>query len=168
MRTGTILRILRHLILPDWWALRPFSKATLRKIEQAISASENTHLGELRFVVEATLPLHGLWHGQSARARAVELFSQLGVWDTEHNTGVLIYVQLIDRRVEIVADRGINAKVGDAFWSTVCRRIEGAFREGQFEEGTLLALSAITDVLAEHFPATGDNPDELPNAPLIA
>ena len=61
-----------------------------------------------------------------------------------------------------------NAKVGDAFWSTVCRRIEGAFREGQFEEGTLLALSAITDVLAEHFPATGDNPDELPNAPLIA
>ncbi len=132
-----------------------------------IAASESAHLGELRFVVEASQSLHGLLHDQSARARAVELFSQLGVWDTEHNSGVLIYVQLVDRRVEIVADRGINARVEEGFWNAICRRIEAAYRAGSFEQGTLLALNDVTAVLAEHFPATGDNPDELPNAPVI-
>ncbi|MFZ4538274.1 TPM domain-containing protein [Propionivibrio sp.] len=160
-------RLLRHLVLPDWWVLRAFPKSTLRTIEKAITTSESTHLGELRFVVEASLPMHSLLRDQSSRARAIELFSQLGVWDTEHNSGVLIYVQLIDRRVEIVADRGIDAKVGKTFWRAACRRMEAAFREGQFEKGTLLALNEITAALAEHFPASGKNPDELPNAPLV-
>ena len=78
-----------------------------------------------------------------------------------------IYVQLRDRCVEIVADRGIDARVDDAFWSAVCRRMEAAFKEGRFESGALLALREITMALAEYFPASGDNPDELPNAPLI-
>ena len=160
-------RLLRHLVLPDWWVLRAFPKSALQIIEQAISSSESTHQGELRFVVEASLPMPSLWRDQSTRARAIELFSQLGVWDTGHNSGVLIYVQLIDHRVEIVADRGIDARVGKAFWHAVCRRLEVAFREGQFESGTLLALNEITAVLAEHFPASGQNPDELPNAPLV-
>ncbi len=160
-------RLLIHLVLPDWWVLRSFPKPALRMIEQAIAASERTHQGELRFVVEANLPLHGLLNHQSPRERAIELFSQLKVWDTEHNSGVLIYLQLIDRRVEIVADRGIHDRVGDEFWAAVCRRMEIAFREGHFEKGALLALGDITAVLAEHFPASGDNPNELPNAPLI-
>ena len=164
MRLG---RFLHHLVFPDWWVLRAFPKTVLRAIEEAITVSEHTHLGELRFVVEANMPVQGVWRDQSPRARAIELFSQLRVWDTEHNSGVLIYVQLIDRRVEIVADRGINARVGEAFWRSVCCRMEAAFREGQFESGALLALNDITAVLNEHFPSSGDNPDELPNAPLI-
>ncbi len=160
-------RVCRHLLLPHWWALRAFPETLLRRIEAAVAASESAHGGELRVVVEANLPLPGLFHGQSARARAIELFSQLRVWDTEQNSGVLIYLQLIDRRVEIVADRGINARVGQDFWNGVCRRMEAAFRIGNFEGGTLLALASITEVLTEHFAATGENRDELPNAPLV-
>ena len=160
-------RFLRHHLLPDWWVLRVFPKPVLSAIEQAIAASERTHLGELRFVVEANLPMHGLLRNQSARERAIELFSQLGMWDTEHNSGVLVYVQLLDRRVEIVADRGIHARVGEAFWREICRRMEEAFREGQFEKGVLTALNEITVVLSGHFPASGDNPNELPDTPLI-
>lgn len=160
-------RILRHLLLPHWWTLRILPKAARRAIEQAINASERLHQAELRFVVEAGLPVSGLLRDQSSRQRAIELFAQLGVWDTEHNSGVLIYVQLIDRRVEIVADRGINARVGEAFWNAVCRRMETAFAAGHFESGALLALNDITAALAEHFSAAGANPDELANAPLI-
>lgn len=164
------------MALPHWWVLRAFPPTTLRAIETAIAASESRHDGELRFVVEANLPIHGLLRGQSPRTRAIELFSQLRVWDTEHNSGVLIYVQLIDRRVEIVADRGIDAKVGHEFWHAVCRHMEATFRQGQFETGALQALAEITRVLVEHFPARGagtnqpnnpDNPNELPDSPLV-
>jgi len=164
MRIG---RLIKHLLWPDWWVLRAFPKPVLRRIEQAITASESRHQGELRFVIEANLPLAGLLRDQSPRQRAVELFGQLGVWDTEHNCGVLIYLQLIDRRVEIVADRGIHQRAGDAFWSAVCARLESSLRNGQHEPGVLRALGEISAVLAEHFPASSDNPDELPNAPLI-
>lgn len=160
--------LVRHLLLPDWWALRAFPKSALRRVEQAVAASERRHQGELRLVLEAHPPLGSLVRGQSSRQRAIELFGELGVWDTEHNSGVLIYLQLIDRRVEIVADRGIDARVGAAFWQAVCSRLESAFSEGQYEQGVLRALAEITEALAEHFPATVDNPDELPNAPLIA
>ena len=160
-------RLFRHLLLPDWWALRAFPPATLAAVTRAIAASERTHCGELRLVVEAGLPLPTLWRQHAPRDRAIALFSELRVWDTEENSGVLIYLQLIDRRVEIVADRGINARVGPAFWRAVCRQMEQAFREGRFETGTLAALNAINDVLTEHFPSTGNNPNELPDAPLV-
>ena len=160
-------RLFRHLLLPHWWMLRAFPQQLLRRVEEAIAASESAHGGELRVVVEANLPLPDLLHGRSTRARAIELFSQLRVWDTEHNSGVLVYLQLIDRRVEIVADRGINARLGQAFWDGVCRRLETAFRAGDFAGGTLSALSTITLALREHFAAVDENPDELPNAPLV-
>jgi uncharacterized membrane protein len=160
-------RLFRHLLLPHWWVLRAFPQPIVRRVEEAVVASEAAHGGELRVVVEANLPLPDLLQGRSTRARAIELFSQLRVWDTEHNSGVLIYLQLIDRRVEIVADRGINARLGQAFWDGVCRRLETAFRAGDFEDGMLWALNTITRALREHFAAVGENPDELPNAPLV-
>lgn len=165
-----LARLCRHLLIPDWWALRAFPEPALRAIEEAIGHSERRHGGELRFVVEAGLPLDLLWRGESTRARAIDLFSQLRVWDTENNSGVLIYVELIDHRVEIVADRGINAKVGEAFWGALCRGLESEFRQGRFVNGTLGALDHITEALGEHFPvadASDANPDELPNAPLV-
>jgi uncharacterized membrane protein len=159
--------MLRHLLRPQWWTLRAFPKAARGAIEQAIAASESLHRAELRFVVEAALPIGSLLRDQSSRQRAIELFARLGVWDTQDNSGVLIYVQLLDRRVEIVADRGINAKVGEAFWNAVCRRMEAEFAAGRFASGALVALKEITAALVANFPAADANPDELANAPLI-
>lgn len=160
-------RLLRHLALPSWWLRRAFPPAALAAIEAAIAASEAQHRGELRFVVEAGLPLAELLHGAAPRQRALELFASLRVWDTEDNSGVLIYVELVDRRVEIVADRGIDARVAEDFWRSLCRQMEAAFVAGNFLDGSLVALAAITRELALHFPPGGDNPNELPDRPLL-
>jgi TPM domain len=162
-----LFRLLKHLCTPDWVARRPFTPDVLRKIEQAIKASERQHDGELRFAVEGPLPLRSLVHSQRPRARAEELFSELRVWDTAHNSGVLVYVQLIDRQIEIVADRSIAAKVGQAEWNAICRAMEKSFREGRFAEGAQEAIERITALLAQHFPARGANPNELPDKPLV-
>jgi uncharacterized membrane protein len=160
-------RTLRHLVLPHWWVLRAFPPRLQQRVEQEVAASESVHRGELRVVVEANLPLPELLHGQSARARAIELFSQLRIWDTAENSGVLIYLQLIDQRVEVVADRGIDSRVGPEFWDGVCRRMETAFQAGDFEGGVLLALRTITRALSHHFAASGENANELPDSPLV-
>lgn len=160
-------RFLRHVFVPQWWAMRAFPPATLAAVEAAIAASELRHRGELRFVVEAALPPAQLFAGCTARTRAIELFSQLRVWDTEANSGVLIYVQLLDRKVEIVADRGIDARVGQDFWNGVCARLQTAFHGGRFAAGALAAIDEIGAVLAAHFPPVGDNPNELPDRPLV-
>jgi uncharacterized membrane protein len=162
------LRALKHLCVPDWVARRPFTPGVLKKIEQAIKASEQAHDGELRFAVEASLPLHYLISKRrKARDRAEDLFSLLKVWDTERNSGVLIYVQLVERRIEIVADRGIAAKVEQVEWNAVCREMEKAFRAGRYAEGALQAVERTTNLLAKHFPARAGNPNELPDKPVV-
>ena len=162
-----IKRLLKHLFTPHWVISRAFPKSALSAIEAAIAASEKTHDGELRFAVEAGLHPRVLCRGMSARRRAEALFSSLRVWDTEHNSGVLVYVQLVDRRIEIVADRGISARVAQAQWDAICRRMEAAFRERRFEAGALVAIGEITTLLAQHFPPLSENPDELPNSPVV-
>lgn len=162
-----IRRIFRHLFLPHWSIGLAFPKRVLQAIEHAIASSEKRHDAELRFAVEAGLPLAVLLRGQTARQRAVEVFSQLRVWDTEHNSGVLVYVQLIDRKVEILADRGIDALVPQVEWDAICRRIEQRYRKGEFEQGTLDAIEEISMRLARHFPPREANPNELPNRPVI-
>lgn len=165
-----LLRLIKHLVAPPWLAHRAFTGVALQAIEDAVAAAEKRHCGELRFVVEAGLPLGDLLHDISARQRAVEVFSQLRIWDTEHNSGVLIYVQLIDRRVEIVADRGISARVDQGDWDAVSRSMEAAFREGAYERGAVAAIESIGRLLAAHFPATptsAENPNELPDRPVL-
>lgn len=162
-----LVRCLRHLVAPQWMTHRAFPKSVLTAIEEAIRNSETTHRAELRFVVESGLDLGELLRGVTARQRAVELFSRLRVWDTEENSGVLIYVQLVDRKVEILADRGIDARVGHAEWESTCREMERAFRQGDFESGALHAIKRTGDLLAQHFPAHPDNPNELPDRPLL-
>ena len=162
-----IERILKHLFAPPWIVGRAFPRSALTAIEHGIHASEQTHDGELRFAVEAGLDLMPLLRGQPVRQRALELFSSLRVWDTENNSGVLIYVQLIDHRIEIVADRGIEAKVAQQQWEEICRRMEAAFRQNRFEQGVLEAIAEITALLARHFPPRETNSDELPNRPIV-
>ena len=163
----SVKRIFKHLFAPRWIVSRAFPSRALQRIEATIGESETTHDGELRFAVEAGLDLLPLLKGVTPRQRAHDVFSQLRVWDTEHNSGVLIYVQLDDRRIEIVADRGISAKVEQDQWEAICRKMEAAFRAGQFEKGALESLGEITALLARHFPPTDRNPDELPDRPVI-
>lgn len=161
------LRFLKHITTPGWAARRGFTKETLSKIGMALRDSEQEHDGELRFAVEGPLPFLYLIHDRKPRLRAEDVFSQLRVWDTEHNSGVLIYVQLVDRRIEIVADRGIAAKVAQTEWNAICRAMEKAFKEGRFAEGALQAIERITVLLATHFPPRGKNPNELPDKPAV-
>ena len=160
-------RLLKHLFAPHWIVGNAFPQRVLEAVESSIGTSEKTHDGELRFAVEAGLHPLPLWHGQTPRERAQEVFSALRVWDTEHNSGVLIYVQLVDRRIEIIADRGISAQVAQAEWDAICRRMEEAFKAGRFEQGALDAISAVTALLAQHFPPLGGNPNELPDRPVV-
>lgn len=162
-----IKRILRHLLLPPWLVRRRFSPAVMGRIEDAVKQSEGLHRGELRVVVEAGMDLGPLLRKQSPRARACEVFAELGVWDTAGNSGVLLYVNWADRDIEIVADRGISARVTQDQWEAICRVMEQAFREHRFEAGMLEGIRRITDLLTRHFPATGDNPDELGNRPVL-
>lgn len=162
-----IERIARHLFLTDGRVGRTFGRSTLNKIEAAIKASEAGHLGEIRFAVEGGLDGAPLFKGQSARERAIELFSQLRVWDTQHNTGVLIYLLLADRAVEIVADRGIDAKVDAQEWSKVCRQMEAAFKQSNFEGGAIGGVQAVTRQLTQHFPADRQDRNELPDKPVV-
>jgi uncharacterized membrane protein len=144
-----------------------FPKAVLIDIEKAIKRSERQHRGELRFAVENTLALAKVCRGISARQRAIELFSDLRVWDTEENSGVLIYLLLADREVHIVADRGIVKRVEQIEWDAIANAMQQGFKRGDFLGGSLHGIECITMLLAEHFPAGDDNCNELSNKPVI-
>ena len=162
-----IQRIVRHLLVSDRQVKKAFPLSALNKIEQAIKASESAHVGEIRFAVEGALDGAPLYRGQSARERAIDLFSQLRVWDTQHNTGVLIYLLLADRDVEIVADRGIDAVVGSQAWTEVCHQMEAAFKQSDFEGGVVKGVQAVSQHLAMHFPAGDYHGNELPDEPVV-
>lgn len=144
-----------------------FPPKVLDRIEQAIKHSETTHSGQVRFVVEGALDGAPLFRNQPARERALDIFSHLRIWDTAHNNGVLIYLLLADRDVEIVADRGIDAKVGSDGWEKICREMEAEFRSGRFEHGVIKGIEAVSRELARHFPPHGPHRDELPDKPVV-
>lgn len=162
-----IQRITKHLLLTHWQVNQTFPRRTMDAIEQAIKASEVAHAGEIRFVVEGALEGMPLFRGQSARERAIDVFAHLRIWDTEHNNGMLIYLLLADRDVEIVADRGINARVGTGEWSEICRRMETAFKQSNYEGGVIGGIQAVTRHLVKYFPAAGPGKNELSNKPVM-
>lgn len=161
-------RFLGHLLASRMTIQRAFPAPVLQAIEHAIKQSELSHDGEIRFAVEAALPTVSLLRDQSASARALEVFSQLRVWDTAQNNGVLIYLLLADHHVEIVADRGIHREVDAGEWAVICRKMEAAFRQGQFEAGVIDGINTTGKHLQAYFPTTqqgGEN--ELSNLPVI-
>ena len=162
-----IKRIGRHLVEHRWRARRYFPPKVLAAIEQAIKTGETTHGGQVRFVVESALDGAPLFRDQPARERAIDIFSQLRIWDTAHNNGVLIYLLLADRDVEIIADRGIDAKVGAAVWKKICADMESEFKRSNFEAGAIAGIAAVSKELAKYFPAQVAGPNELPDAPVV-
>jgi uncharacterized membrane protein len=162
-----IKRIGKHLLEHRWRVRRIFTPAVLAAIEQAIKAGEATHTGQVRFVVEGALDGAPLFRDQSARQRALDIFSQLRIWDTAQNNGVLIYLLLVDHNVEIVADRGVDAKVGSAGWEKICTDMEVEFKRSNFQGGVIGGIAAVSRELARYFPAHGAGPNELPDAPVV-
>jgi uncharacterized membrane protein len=160
-------RMFRHLFATRRGARQRFTDAVLAEIEGAIHDVESRHSGEIRFVIETALDPADLRRGVTPRERAAQVFSQLGVWDTQNNNGVLIYVLLADRDVEILADRGLAARVPQAEWEQVCHEIEQHYREGRFGQGSVAGVRSVGQLLARHFPGSGGDPDELPNQPVL-
>jgi len=163
----SLARLGRHLVANRARVRKAFPVASLEKIGAAITMSEAGHAGQIRFVVEGALDGAPLFRQQSARSRALDVFAQLRVWDTEHNNGVLIYLLLADRDVEIIADRGIDRVVGKAGWETICTAMEQAFRRGEYEQGVLTGIEAVGRHLVAHFPRGDAQPNELPDAPVV-
>jgi uncharacterized membrane protein len=162
---GKLSRALKHLAAADVGLRRVFDAETLHAIETAIAATERTHGGEIRFAIEGHLGPSDLWQGLTPRDRAIEVFSALGVWDTEANNGVLIYILWADRDVEIVADRGLNGRVTAEEWQVVCHRMEALFGQQQAREASLEGIRAVGALIARHFPAVDRN--EQPDRPVM-
>lgn len=162
-----VKRLLKHLFMPPWLMRKYFPPTLLAEIEAAIRESEARHCGEIRFAVETALPVSAVWRGVSGRQAALRAFADLRVWDTEHNSGVLIYLLLADHHIEIVADRGIAALVEQSEWDHIAKLMEQHYRAGDFRQGTLEGIRRVTELLARHFPAGPENPDELSNAAVL-
>ncbi len=160
-------RFWRHVAMTPARARRAFPDATMDALARAIAASERRHRGEICFVVEAELETAQLWRGLEARARAREVFASQGVWNTEENNGVLIYVLLAEHRVEIVADRGVDARVQASEWLAVVEAIDAHFRAERFEEGALAGVNGVAELLARHFPETGEGRNQLADRPVL-
>jgi len=164
---STFDRWIKNLSATPLATRRCFPTHALRAIEKSITTVESKHAGEIRFVIETALDLGDLWARRTPRQRAVELFGRLGVWDTERNNGVLIYLLMAEHDVEIVADRGIAARVAAEEWEEICRTMERHFREGRFPEGAIAGIEAVSTLLARHFPNEGGDLNEQPNRPVL-
>jgi uncharacterized membrane protein len=162
-------RLLRHAVTDHGAVRRAFSEADLHAIEQAVTSGESRHRGQVCVAIEAALPPARVMRRVTPRERALEVFGLLRVWDTEENAGVLLYLLLADRDVEIVADRGIHRLVGDAEWEAICRSVEAEFRAGRPADGIVRAVARMSDLLATHFPATAGESrgNELPDRPTV-
>jgi len=161
------MRHLSHLFALPGTVARAFPGDSLSLIEKTIAESEKHHSGQIRFAVEAALHPAQLWRGVTGRSRAIEVFSELGVWDTERNNGVLIYLLLAERDVEIVADRGFNAKVPREEWERVCREMEAALGQGRHADAILAGIEAVAHIVARHFPPRHGGRNELPDKPAL-
>jgi uncharacterized membrane protein len=167
MAANVLSRAVRHLFAGSGGKLYP--EASLQRIAAAIAEGETTHRGQVVFAVEPGLPLHAVLRGRTARERAGHVFSHLRVWDTEANNGVLIYLLVADHRIEILADRGLAARVGDAQWREVCTLMETRLKSGDAEAAAIAGVQAVSALLAAHFPrgAGDESRNELSDRPYL-
>lgn len=158
-----------------WQHLKPnpyrarFNPALVDKLTSTIESAEHGHRGEIRLVVESSLPSALIWQNTTPRARAIDWFSQLRVWDTEGNTGILLYLLLAENKLELVADRGIASKVPQAQWEQICAQLQTHLGQHEIEIGLKTTISQLGQLLQQHFPLENAqaNPNELCNQPVI-
>jgi uncharacterized membrane protein len=164
-----IRRILRHRWLDESDTRRAIPPALLERLAQYVAESERRHTGEVRIYVEAGLPISYLWRGATPRERAIAMFGKLGVWDTEQNNGVLVYLLLAEHAIEVVADRGLSRHVSPAQWKEIVAHMGQAFRAGRYEQGLKQAVDEVTALLVRHFPVApgSKNANELPDQPVL-
>lgn len=160
-------RAWRHWRSSDADARRAFPPDTLKAIAQAITAGEKTHRGEVRLIVENAMPSDAIWDDVGNRQRALGLFAEHGVWDTEDNCGVLVYINLAEHKIEIVADRAIARKIDSATWQGICNTMTEGYKQSDFHGSTLAAIEHINSLLREHFPSDGTRANELPDDPIV-
>lgn len=160
-------RFWRHVLMNPMRAARAFSATVMDAIQREIAAQEKLHNGEVFFVVEAELTTSQLWGDLASRERARQVFAMQGVWNTEANNGVLIYVLLADRRVEIVADRGIDRLVAADDWQRIVRVMDDHFHDHRYEEGALAGVRSVSSLLANHFPLRHGDRNELGDRPIL-
>ncbi|HSJ98805.1 MAG TPA: TPM domain-containing protein [Myxococcota bacterium] len=159
-------RFFRHVVALPGAVARAFPATVLTEIERTIAEVEKRQGGQIRFAVEAALEPRELLRDTSARERAIEAFSELRVWDTERNNGVLLYLLLADHDVEIVADRGYNGKVRPDEWEAVCRQMEAELRGGRYEAAVIEGIRGIAELAAAPYPA-GTGQGELSDRPAV-
>ncbi len=162
-----VARAWRHATTGQSVGRAAFPPDTLTAIGAAIAEGERGHRAELRLVVEVALPFELAWRGITNRERALALFVEHGVWDTEDNSGVLIYVNLTERKVDIVADRNINRRIEPAVWQAICNTMTSGFAKGEYQASTIAAIGQVNALLQQHFPSNGENANELPDHPII-
>ena len=159
------MRWLRHLFASV--SGPSLAAGCLDRFAAVIGEGELRHEGEVVFAIEAGLPWSALRAGVAARERAHEVFTRLRVWDTRANNGVLLYVLLADRAIEIVADRGLHGQVSDAQWASVCAAVKAGMETGDVEQAVTDGLQRIAALLATQCPATDRLGDELPDRPVL-
>ena len=161
-------RILKHLTSTRSLARRIFPAKTLQAIQSCIANGETMHRAEIRVIVEAALPLAAVWQEQSARARAHELFARYRLWDTEENSGILLYINLADHKVEILPDRAVARVVKREEWHAVCKTITQGFAVENYHDSVLKGLAQLNDMLVAHFPVEGTaHKNQLSDKPLV-
>lgn len=165
--TSRLKRALRHWRTTAAVGREAFPTASLSDLGAAITEGELHHRGEVRLIVENSIPFDAIWNDVTARQRALALFAEYGVWDTEDNCGVLIYVNLAEHKVEIVCDRNIGRLIDSATWQAVCQGMTQGFKRGEFHDSTLAAIRQVNELLRGHFPAEGEAVNELPDHPIM-
>lgn len=165
-----LTRTLRHLTTTRRAGRKAFPVDTLKAIQSAIAEGETQHRAEVRLIVEPALDLYAAATGMTSRQRARELFTLYGIWDTEENCGVLIYINLADHQVEIIADRGITRDVPKEVWHTVCRTMTDGFAQQMYHDSAIAGLKQLNALLREHFPERTEEVEQqnqLPNRPIL-
>ncbi|MDB5796933.1 MAG: hypothetical protein JWP36_835 [Paucimonas sp.] len=161
-------RLLRHLMTTDAAGRRAFPQSSLKAIQGAVARGEKMHRAEIKVMIEPALGFGEVLEGQTSRHRARELFTEYRVWDTEENCGILVYINLADHAVEIIADRGVNKLLEAAQWQQVCRTMAAGFALGRYEQGAVEALTQLNQLLQARLPGgDGENPNELGNRPVM-
>lgn len=160
----SLARLFRQLIFVPCLHNTWLTKEVKNRLTDAISEAEQGHQGEIRLIIENHLPI-GSAYRQDSLSRAVDLFGLYKVWDTSHNTGILVYVNLCEHSLQIIADRGIDGKAHND-WQALCDQALTKFKQKQFEQGLTELIAHLGKILNTHYPSDDISGNELPNRPI--